>query len=79
LVVLQNLPDTDKLPGLCNEICPASCCGDAYQAVSIKAEVFSDGDEEEHPVLPSDPEMKTETEVNFVSVRWISQIQVSLV
>jgi hypothetical protein len=68
LVVLQNLPD------LCDKICPSSCCGDAYQAVSIKAEVFSDGDEEEHPVLPSNPEMKAEPEVSFVSVRWISLV-----
>jgi hypothetical protein len=64
LIALQNLTDTEKLPGMCNEVCPTFYRDDAYQAVSIKAEVFSDGGEEEHLVLPSFPEMKVKPEVS---------------
>jgi hypothetical protein len=72
---LQNLADLDKVRGLCNDICPASS-RDAYQAVSIKAEVFGDAEDEEYPVRTTFLGIKAETEVSCVSVRWISQIQV---
>jgi hypothetical protein len=76
-VVLQNLADLEKGQGLCSEICPASS-HDAYEAVSIKAEESSDVEEEEYPVPITFPRIKAEPEVSCVSVRWISQIQVSL-
>jgi hypothetical protein len=77
-VVLQNLTDSEKVLSPCSEICPASS-HDAYPAVSIKAEVFSDAEEEEDPVPLTCVGIKTEPEVSCVSVRWISQTQVSLV
>jgi hypothetical protein len=61
-IVLQNLMDLEKVRDLCNEMCPASSC-DAYQAVTIKAEVFSNADEEEYPVRITFPEIKAELEV----------------
>jgi hypothetical protein len=76
-VVLQNVADLKKVRDLCSEMCPASSC-DAYQAVTIKAEVFSDA-EEEYPAQITFPGIKAEPEVSCVSIRWISQIQVSLV
>jgi hypothetical protein len=77
-VVLQNLADLEKGQGLCSEICPASS-HDAYEAISIKAEVFSDAEGEEYPVPIKFPGIKAEPEVSCISVRWISQVQVSLV
>jgi hypothetical protein len=68
LVVLQNLGDLEKVHSLCSAICPSSSC-DAYQAVSIKAEVFSDTEEEEYPVPIIFPRIKAEPEVSCVSVR----------
>jgi hypothetical protein len=76
--VLQNLADLEKGQGLCSEMCPASSC-DGYQAVAIKAEVFSNAEEEEYPVRITFPRIKAEPEVSCVSIRWISQIQISLV
>jgi hypothetical protein len=73
-VVLQNLADLEKVRGLCSEKCPASSC-DAYQAVTIKSEVFLDAEEEEYPV-ETFLDIKAEPEVSYVSVRWISQIRV---
>jgi hypothetical protein len=78
VVVLQNLADLEEVRGPCSEICPAFSC-DVYQAITIKAEVFSDAEEEEYPVPITFPGIKAEPEVSCVSVRWISQIQVSLV
>jgi hypothetical protein len=75
-VVLQNLADLEKIRGLCSEMCPAISY-DAYQAVTIKAEVFSDT-EEEYPFRIAVPGIKAEPEVSCVSIRWISQIQVTL-
>jgi hypothetical protein len=73
LVVLQNLADSEKVQGLCSEICPVSS-HDAYQAVRIKAEMFSDAEEEEYPIPITFSGIKVEPEVSCVSVRWISQI-----
>jgi hypothetical protein len=58
-------------------ICPAYYCDVAHQDVNIKAEVFSDGDEEKPTVLTSYPEMKTKPEVCCASVKCISQIRLS--
>jgi hypothetical protein len=71
LVVLQNLADSEKIRGLCSEICPASS-HDANQAIRIKAEVFSDAEEEENPIPITFLGIKAEPEVSCVSVRWIS-------
>jgi hypothetical protein len=76
-VVLQNLVDLEKVQGLCSKMCPGFCC-DAYQAVSIKAEVFSDA-EKEYPVRITFPGIKAEPEVSCFSIRGISHIEVSLV
>jgi hypothetical protein len=78
LVVLQNPPNFEKVRGPHSEICPASS-HDAYPAVSIKAEEFSDAEEEEYPVPLTFVAIKAEPEVSCGSVRWISQIQVSLI
>jgi hypothetical protein len=67
-VVLQNLTDLEKVRDMCSEMCPASSC-DAYQAVAIKAEVFSNAEEEEYPVRITFPGIKAEPEVSCVSVR----------
>jgi hypothetical protein len=77
-VILQHLADLEKARGLCREIRPASS-SDAYQAVSTKAKVFADAEEEEYSAPITFPEIKAEPEVSCISVRWISQIQVSLV
>jgi hypothetical protein len=52
--------------GQCTEICPASSYG-AYEAISVKAEVLSDV-EEEDPLATAFPEIKAEPEVSNVSV-----------
>jgi hypothetical protein len=65
LVVLQNIPDLEKVRGLYSEICPASS-HEAYQAVSIKAEVFSDAEEEEYPVPITFAGIKAEPKVSCV-------------
>jgi hypothetical protein len=61
-IVLQNLADLEKVRGLCSEMCPVSSC-DAYQAITIKAEVSSDA-EEECPARITVPEIKAEPEVS---------------
>jgi hypothetical protein len=65
LVVLQNMADLEKVGGLFSEICPASS-PDAYQAIGIKAEVFSDAEEEEYLVPVTFPGIKAEPEVSCV-------------
>jgi hypothetical protein len=45
LIVLQDLMDFEKIQGQHIEICPATS-QDAYQAISIKHEAFSDAEEE---------------------------------
>jgi hypothetical protein len=67
LVVLQNLADSEKVQGLCSEICPASSC-DVYQAISIKAEVFSDAEEEVYHIPITFTGIKVEPEVSCLSV-----------
>jgi hypothetical protein len=49
LVVLQDPTASENVQGLCTEICPAFT-HDAYQAISVKAEVLSDIEEEEDPL-----------------------------
>jgi hypothetical protein len=66
LFVLQNPTDFEEVRGLRREICTAS--HDAYLAISIKAEVLSDAEEEEHPVPITFVRMKAEPEVSCVSV-----------
>jgi hypothetical protein len=63
MVALQSVPDTEKLRGVCNETCPASS-HDAYWTISIKAEVFSDREEEEHSIPKKFPVIKGEPEEN---------------
>jgi hypothetical protein len=60
---LQNLADLEEVQGQCSEICPAFS-DDAYQAVSIKTEVFSDAEEEKYPVPLTSPEIWIEPEVS---------------
>jgi hypothetical protein len=62
---------------VCSEIWRTN--SDAYEAGSIKAEVFSDGEEGEYPVPIKLTKIKIESEVSCFSVRWISQIQLSIV
>jgi hypothetical protein len=59
-------------------MCPASS-RDRFQAVSIKAEILSDVEEEEYPVRITFPGIKADPEVSCDFIRWISQKQVSLV
>jgi hypothetical protein len=47
---------------------PASSC-DGYQAVTIKAEVFSDAEEEEYPVRKTFLGINVVPEVSCVSIR----------
>jgi hypothetical protein len=77
-VVLQNLADLEEGQGRCSEICPVSS-HDAYEAISIKAEELSDAEEGEYPVPITFPGINAKPEVSCISVRWISQIQVSCV
>jgi hypothetical protein len=79
LVVLQNLTDSEKERNLCSEMSPASS-QDAYQAISVKAEVLADVEAEEDPLAITPPGIKAEPEVSCpcVHVRPISLIQVSL-
>jgi hypothetical protein len=56
-----------KVRALHSEVCPASS-RDAYPAVSIKAEVFSDAEEEEYPVPLTFVGIKAEPEVSYVSM-----------
>jgi hypothetical protein len=67
LVVLQNLTDLEKVRCLCSEMSPASS-QNAYQAISVKAEVLSDVEEEEDPLPVTFPGIKVEPEVSCVSV-----------
>jgi hypothetical protein len=78
LVVLQDLADSKKVPSVCSEICGASS-RDEYQPITMKAEVPSDAEQEEDPVPIMFPGIEAKPEVSCVSVRWISQIQVSLI
>jgi hypothetical protein len=66
LVVSQNPTNSENVRDLCTEICSAPS-HDAYQAISIKAEVLSDGEEEEYPVPVIYPGIKAEPEVSCVS------------
>jgi hypothetical protein len=66
LVVLQKLTDSENVQGPCTKICPASS-HDVYQAISIKAEVLSDV-EEEDPVPITFPGIKAEPEVSCFSM-----------
>jgi hypothetical protein len=65
---LQNPADFESVHvrGLRGEICPASS-QDAYQAISIKAEVPSDAEAEEDPLAITSAGIKAETEVSCVS------------
>jgi hypothetical protein len=76
--VLQNLADVENVQGQCSETCSASS-RDAYKAVRIKVEAFSDAEEEEYPVPITFPGTKAQPEVSCVPIRWISQAWVSLV
>jgi hypothetical protein len=62
-VVLQNGPDTENPLGMYSNICPASAC-DEFQANSIKAEVFSDREEEDYSVPFTFVGIKFEPEEN---------------
>ncbi|XP_033607406.1 zinc finger protein 782-like [Cryptotermes secundus] len=59
LFVSQNPRDSENVRDLCTEICSAPS-HDAYEAISIKAEVLSDGEEEEYPVPVTYPGIKAE-------------------
>jgi hypothetical protein len=79
LVVLQIATDLENVRVFCTEMCPASS-QDAYQDISIKAEVLSDVEEEEDPLaITFSGGIKAEPEVSCVYVRPISQIQTFLV
>jgi hypothetical protein len=67
LVVLQNPADSEKLQGPCGEMSPGSS-QDAYEAISVKSEVLSDAEEEEHPFPLTFVGIKAEPEVSCVSV-----------
>jgi hypothetical protein len=67
LSVLQDLADLEKIRGQCSEVCPASS-HDTYQAISIKAEVLSDAEEEEDSFPVTYLGIMAEPEVSCVSV-----------
>ncbi|XP_023709223.1 zinc finger protein 333-like [Cryptotermes secundus] len=58
----ENPADLGKVQDMCNEIYPASS-HDAYPAVSMKTEVYSDQEEEEYPVPLTFVGIKGEPEV----------------
>jgi hypothetical protein len=70
LVVLQYLPEGR----LRFEAWPASSSG-----ANVRAEEYLDIEEEVKPMLTTSSGTEAVAEVSCVSVRWISQIQVSLV
>jgi hypothetical protein len=72
-LVLQNPRDLEKERGPCGEICPVSS-QDAYQAISIKAEVLSDAEAEEDPDTKTFPGIKAEPEVSCVSVSMLGRL-----
>jgi hypothetical protein len=76
LLDLQKPADMEMLHvrGLCCEICPASS-QEAYQAISVKAEVPSDAEAEEDPIAVTSPEIKAEPEVSCVSVSMSGQFR----
>jgi hypothetical protein len=80
LIVLQNFTDSEKERSLCTEMSPASTQEDAYQAISVKAELSSDTEAEEDPLAITSPGVKAEPEVSCLCVHVgpISQIQISL-
>jgi hypothetical protein len=65
----QNRADFEwvRVRGLSGETCPTSS-QDAYQKISVKAEVPSDAVAEEDPLAITSPEIKAEPEVSCVSV-----------
>jgi hypothetical protein len=66
---LQNPADFDRvyIRGLCGKTCPASS-QDAYQTISIKAEVPSDAETEKDPLAITFSGIKDQPEVSCVSV-----------
>jgi hypothetical protein len=72
LFVFQNPADFGKVQGLRSEMSPVSSY-DAHPAVSIKAEVLSDEEAEEDPVMPTFVGVKVEPEVSFVSMPMLGQ------
>jgi hypothetical protein len=73
LFALQNPADLEKIRGLRSELCPAYS-RDAYQAISIKAEVPSDAEAEVDPLSVTSPGIKAEPEVSCVSVSTLGRI-----
>jgi hypothetical protein len=71
LIVLQNSTDSENAQSLCAEMCPGSS-HDAYQAITIKAEVLSVVKEEDPLGVPF-PEIKAEPEVSCVSVSMLGR------
>jgi hypothetical protein len=67
LFVLQNLTDSEKERGLCSDMLPASS-QDAYQPISVKAEVLSDAEAEGDPLATTFPGIKSQPEVSCVPV-----------
>jgi hypothetical protein len=72
LVVLQNLADSEKKRSLCSKISPESP-QDSYQAISVKAEVLSDAEAEEVPLVITFPGITAETQVSCVSVSMLGR------
>jgi hypothetical protein len=72
LVVLQNLTDSEEEQIPCSEMSPASS-QNAYQAISIKAEVPADAEAEEDPLAITPPGIKAEPGVSFVSVSMVGR------
>jgi hypothetical protein len=66
LLVLQNLTDSEEERSLCSEMSPASS-EDAFQTISVKAEVPSDVEAEEDPDPVTFLGIKAEPEVSCVS------------
>jgi hypothetical protein len=74
LVVLQYLPEGR----LHCEVWPASS-SDANVDVNVRVEEYLDIEEDVNPISTTSSGIKAVIEVSCVSVRWISQVQVSLV
>lgn len=66
LFILQNHTDLEEPRGVCSEICPVP--RDTSPAISIKAEVLSDTEEEEYPAPVTFLGIEAEPEVSCVLV-----------
>jgi hypothetical protein len=74
LVALQNLADSQKARSLCSGM-SLTFPQDAYQVISVKAEVPTDAEAEKDPLAITSTEIKAESVVSCVSVSMLGQFR----